>query len=78
MVLGCTHYVFLKRAIGKHFPSVPLIDGNEGTVRQLERRLNSLGLLAPKEQAGGVQLFSSGGQEALTLMEKLLSLPYES
>ena len=78
VVLGCTHYVFLKRAIGKHFPSVPLIDGNEGTVRQLERRLNSLGLLAPAEQTGGVRLLSSGGQDAVMLMEELLNLKDES
>ena len=38
LVLGCTHYVFLKQAIGAFFPGVPLIDGNEGTVRQLIRR----------------------------------------
>jgi glutamate racemase len=37
VVLGCTHYVFQKRAIGRFFPGTPLIDGNEGTVRQLGR-----------------------------------------
>ena len=78
VVLGCTHYVFLKRAIGRFFPSVPLIDGNEGTVRQLARRLNELGLSAPADQKGGAELLSSGGREAEALMEKLLNLPRES
>ena len=78
VVLGCTHYVFLKRAISAYFPSVPLIDGNEGTVRQLARRLNELGLLASLEQKGSVKLLSSGGKEAVELMEKLLNLPEES
>lgn len=77
VVLGCTHYVFLKHAIGAHFPSVPLIDGNEGTVRQLERRLKELGLLAPTDWAGGVRLLSSAGPEASELMGKLLRLPEE-
>ncbi len=78
VVLGCTHYVFLKRAIRKHFPSVPLIDGNEGTARQLGRRLKELGLLAPADQKGGAELFSSGGKEAVAMMEKLLALPEET
>lgn len=77
VVLGCTHYVFLKRAIGRFFPAVPLIDGNEGTVRQLGRRLNEKNLLAPAAQRGEVTLLSSGGEEPVRLMEKLLALPNE-
>ena len=78
VVLGCTHYSFLKRAIGAHFPGLPLIDGNEGTVRQLGRRLNEMHLLAPTDQTGDVTLLSSGGEEPVRLMEKLLSLPVDS
>ena len=78
LVLGCTHYSFLKRAIGAHFPGLPLIDGNEGTVRQLGRRLGEMNLLAPSDQIGDVTLLSSGGQEAVRLMKKLFSLPNES
>ena len=78
VVLGCTHYVFLKRAIGRFFPSAPLIDGNEGTVRQLGRRLAEKNLLAPMDQTGGVELLSSGGEEPVKLMEKLLALPIDS
>ena len=75
IVLGCTHYVFLRAAIARHFPGVPLIDGNEGTVRQLIRRLDTLGLLAPEGMEGGVALQSSGGEDAIALMEKLLAAP---
>ena len=40
VVLGCTHYVFLKQALQTYLPAhVPLIDGNEGTARQLKKRL---------------------------------------
>ncbi len=78
VVLGCTHYVFLRQAIGSFFPGVPLIDGNEGTVRQLARRLKESGLLAPEEQTGGAELLSSGGPEPAALMRKLLNLPRET
>ena len=77
VVLGCTHYVFLKRAIGRFFPAVPLIDGNAGTVRQLGRRLAEKNLLAPADQTGEVTLLSSGGEEPVRLMERLLALPNE-
>lgn len=73
VVLGCTHYVFIKKAVEKHFPRVPLIDGNAGTVRQLWRRLNDLDLLAPEQNAGIAELFSSGGEEAVHMMRRLLT-----
>ncbi|MBE5785980.1 MAG: glutamate racemase [Clostridiales bacterium] len=72
VVLGCTHYVFLKKAIGAFFPDTPLIDGNEGTVRQLIRRLAETGRLAPDDAKGGVELISSGGPEAEDVMRRLL------
>ena len=73
VVLGCTHYVFLKSAIARFFPQVPLIDGNEGTVRQLKRRLEERGLLAPEEAIGGTELISSGGNAEI--MRTLLQAP---
>jgi glutamate racemase len=44
IVLGCTHYIFIKDAIAKYAAShfigqVKLVDGNAATVRQLERVL---------------------------------------
>ena len=75
VVLGCTHYVFLKQAIGAFFPGVPLIDGNEGTVRQLIRRLAEKNLLAPADAAGSVELRSSGNGDAVQTMRRLLTMP---
>ena len=72
IVLGCTHYVFLKKAISACFPDVPLIDGNLGTVRQLARRLEETGLLAPEDAIGGTILLSSGGEKAIQIMRDLL------
>ena len=73
IVLGCTHYVFLKKAIAANFPGVPLIDGNEGTVRQLRNTLAERNLLADESHSGGVTLLSSGDPEAVKLMDKLLN-----
>jgi len=53
VVLGCTHYVFLKDALRACLPpGVALVDGNEGTARQLKNRLKQKGLLcAPQPEA---------------------------
>ncbi|EMM77271.1 glutamate racemase [Leptospira santarosai] len=39
LVLGCTHYVFLKHRILKNYPNARIYDGNSGTIRHV---LNSL------------------------------------
>jgi glutamate racemase len=45
VVLGCTHYTFLKPALRAYLPaSIALIDGNDGTARQLEKRLTQANL----------------------------------
>lgn len=72
VVLGCTHYVFIKNAISKHFSSqTAVIDGNEGTVRQLKRLLESRGMLSDSTEKGKVTLLSSGGEEALRTLQNL-------
>lgn len=73
IVLGCTHYVFLKKAIARHFPGVALIDGNEGTVRQLKHTLEERNLLAGSDSPGGVTFLSSGDPSAVKLMEQLMN-----
>lgn len=75
VVLGCTHYVFLRGAVRKHFPSgTGIVDGNLGTARQLERRLEEAGLSAPRDGQGSVKLYSSGGEESLRLLEFLCDM----
>ncbi len=50
VVLGCTHYTFLKPALRAYLPApIALIDGNAGTARQLEKRLTQANL----RSAGG-------------------------
>ena len=75
-VLGCTHYVFLKKAIGRHLPGVPLMDGNLGTARQLRRLLERGGLLA--DGPGGVEFMTSGqAEEYIPRMRALFALPVD-
>ena len=46
LVLGCTHYPFMKKAMGSVLgDAVELLDGGEGTARETRRRLLEAGLL---------------------------------
>lgn len=69
VVLGCTHYIFARQAIAAFFPEDTLIiDGNEGTARQLKRVLAMNGLQATGvtlAQEDQVEWFTSGTAEDL-------------
>ena len=39
VVLGCTHFVYYKKLFKELYPSLSIVDGNEGTVNQLIRRI---------------------------------------
>lgn len=80
VVLGCTHYVFLKRTAQSLLPAdTRVLDGNEGTVRQLRRRLEAEGLLADRSAAGErfSLSFNVSGGEAPTLARaaQLMRIP---
>ena len=73
VVLGCTHYVFLKDMIRNLLPDrIAITDGNAGTARQLRRVLEREGLLN-EEGPGGVELETSGSEKDIELMRKLLN-----
>ena len=73
IVLGCTHYVFLRPILRELLPpSVAVLDGNEGTARQLRRVLTANDLLS--DGPGGVQLQTSGDSgRVIPLMARLLN-----
>jgi len=77
VVLGCTHYVFLRRTVKSLLPEGTLVlDGNEGTVRQLGRRLAQCDLLCDMPASAPRAILStSGSTAALDLMHNLLQLP---
>jgi len=69
IVLGCTHYIFIKDACRRNAKlhltgNCQLIDGNEGTVRQLGRVLDARGLVNNKG-SGSVTFCTSGDRERL-------------
>ena len=72
VVLGCTHYVFLKGMIRRMLPeNIVITEGSDGTARQLKRVLARNHLL--KEHGEGkVELETSGNPEDIGKMRRLL------
>lgn len=77
VVLGCTHYVFLRSVLRRMLPAeTALLDGNAGTVRQLHRVLEQRSLLRQEPTPGRVELLTSGDPTmVLPQMQRLLNLP---
>jgi len=59
VVLGCTHYPFVRKQIAEVLGDVRFFDGGAGTARQLRRLLEQGGLLRSTEAPGEVVLASS-------------------
>lgn len=64
VVLGCTHYVFIRKQIASILGSVRFFDGNAGTAQQLVRVLKQKSLLA-QNQPGSVVFRSSKNDQAV-------------
>jgi len=77
VVLGCTHYVFIRKHIEAFFmKKAYVIDGNLGTVRQLIHVLNDYDLLVKKEDSNPAKVlfYTSGNPEKiLPLFHTLLN-----
>ena len=72
LVLGCTHYPFMKGAMGQVLgDTTELLDGGEGTARETKRRLLEAGLLH-EDRGELVVENSSGDPEKLALTHRLL------
>ncbi|MCD8018135.1 MAG: glutamate racemase [Clostridiales bacterium] len=76
IVLGCTHYPFVKKDIQAIVgPSVKIFDGSFGTAKELRRRVTEAGLLRSDEHAGTVAfLNSSDDPDKIRLSEYLYSI----
>ncbi|WP_017415023.1 glutamate racemase [Clostridium tunisiense] len=76
VVLGCTHYPFVKGAISKVLgEDIPVIDGSDGTSRHLKKVLEDNNLLNPHGSKGTVSIYNSLDSEAIiSLSYKLLNL----
>lgn len=75
IVLGCTHYPFVKDLISKVVgENVVILDGGEGTSREIKRRLDIKGLLSDRKEKGNIQIYNSKDDNSLIeLSWKLIS-----
>lgn len=62
VVLGCTHYLFLKEFINEKYPNIQIFDGDMGTFRQLKSLLSRDNLLKTTG-VGTVEIFSTKEEE---------------
>ena len=74
IVLGCTHYPFIKETLIKIVgEDVEIIDGGLGTAKELRRRLNESGLLTNSNNKGKIEIInSSNKKEVIDLSYSLL------
>ena len=76
IVLGCTHYPFVRRAIARNFGRpVSIIDGSEGTARQLRRQLDRAGLRTSRTERGTVT-FQNSRPDKLAMSLTLFLMDY--
>lgn len=74
IVLGCTHFSFLKPAVAKVAPGIPMFDGNQRVIEALMKALLESGELKTDGE-GSIELLSSSEDPAVSeLMYKLLKL----
>lgn len=59
VVLGCTHYPFVRDAIRVASGGAQIFDGGAGTAREVQRQLARRGLLADLSDAGTVRIDNS-------------------
>ncbi len=73
LVLGCTHFNYFKDTMRELLPdNVKFVDGNEGTLRELMRRLNLLPSNVTKNQKSKVEYYFS--KRKVTSVEELHSI----
>lgn len=73
VVLGCTHYPFVREMIKKILGEKVLIfDGGAGTARETQRRLAACGLLNLSGEQGSVIFQNSSGEEGMEELERFL------
>jgi len=71
LVLGCTHYPFLRKAIRSLLgESITLIDTSEAVIRQLKRQLERQGMTSTPTHLGSILFFSSNDEHRLLAMAK--------
>lgn len=73
IVLGCTHYIFIKAALSRYLNGpVRIIDGNAGTVRHLTKILKERQTLNLSNAPGTYQIVMTGGPNSQVIAEGFL------
>jgi glutamate racemase len=75
VVLGCTHYPFIKKELSKILnKDIKIIDGSLGTAKQLKRQLLKENILNPQLSLGKVEILNSlNDDNIIELSYKLLN-----
>ena len=61
IVLGCTHYPFIKDKIQAYFPKAAMLDGANGVARETRHQLILKGY-QPQDREGTITYLTSNGQ----------------
>ena len=79
LVLGCTHYPFLRTAIrGVVGPEMALVDSGEAIARRTREVLDAHGQRRDRDRVGSLTLLTSGdAEEGGTVASRLLGEPVE-
>lgn len=73
VVLGCTHYPFIKDTIKEIIGhDVEIIDGGYGTSQEMKRRLTDAKLLNPSKEKGQIQIYNSLECQKILKVSKML------
>ena len=80
LILGCTHYPLLSRAIGKLMgPHVRLIDSGQATALAVKRHLEEHGLCSPCRSGGRLHCYSTDNPNRFGVVaERFLGRPVET
>lgn len=76
VVLGCTHYPFIKKELSNVLGGeVSIIDGSFGTVNQLKRKLKAKNALNTQNVKGKVTIYNTANkEEMIDISYKLLNI----
>ncbi len=75
VVLGCTHYPFVKKLIRDILGDIPIYDGGKGTALQVQRVLREKDLLNDQKEQGKILFESSKNtEEEYEIYQKLYEL----
>lgn len=76
IVLGCTHYPFIRNELEKILSTdTAIIDGSAGTVKQLKRQLENMNALNSSISKGSLEIINSlNDKNIIELSYKLLNL----